>query len=70
MPQKMGGKAISVWMTREEEKEYRQAYVLANKGRTGPLISRSFIVRALLKAYRQGLEVPGLPVISDSDTVG
>ncbi len=67
MPRKLPGKAISIWMSVAERAEYRRICAAANHARSGPQLSRSFIVRALLKAYGQGLDVPGLPAISLSD---
>ncbi len=59
---------ISVCMTEAEHIEFRQLCVAANLAKPpGPKLSGSYIVRTLLQAYRDGLEVPGLPTIGTSE---
>ncbi len=67
MPRRIKGKAVSVWMSPVQEREYKEIRRRASAADRLP-ISGSFIVQCLLRAYAEGLVVPGLPTLSVSDT--
>ncbi len=60
---------LSLYVPAAERREFRRLVAKANAVKEpGPTLSGSYIVRALLKAYREGLEVPGLPTIPSVGT--
>lgn len=66
---KSRGVCISFWVPRADRREYKDLCALVNQSKeSGPHISGSFIIRTLLKAYKEGLAVPGLPTIQPVGT--